>query len=32
MWTTLFCVAIGIALGFAFGAMVVESYEEKVRP
>ncbi len=32
MWITLFCVSIGIALGFAFGAMVVESYEDQVRP
>jgi len=32
MWLTLFCVSIGIALGFAFGAMVVESYEDQVRP
>lgn len=32
MWTTLFCVSIGIALGFAFGAMVVDSYEKNVRP
>jgi hypothetical protein len=32
MWTTLFTIVIGVALCFALGAMVLESYEENVRP
>jgi hypothetical protein len=31
MWVTFFTIVIGIALCFAFGAIAVESYEEKVR-
>ncbi len=32
MWTTLFCIVIGIALGFGLGAMFVESLEENAPP
>jgi hypothetical protein len=32
MWITLFTIVIGISLGFALGAVVLESYEEKARP
>jgi hypothetical protein len=31
MWVTFFAVAISIALGLALGAVMLESYEEKVR-
>ena len=31
MWISLFTIVVGIALGLGFGAMVVESYDEKVR-
>jgi hypothetical protein len=31
MWLTFFTVVLGIALGFALGAVMLESYEEKVR-
>lgn len=31
MWITLFTIVIGIALCFGFGAMTVQSYDEKVR-
>ena len=31
MWITLFAIVIGIALGFALGAVALESYEERAR-
>ena len=31
MWLTFFTVVLGIALALALGAVMLESYEEKVR-
>jgi hypothetical protein len=31
MWLTFFTVVLGIALGFALGAVMLESYEGKAR-
>jgi hypothetical protein len=31
MWLSLFSIVVGIALGLGFGAIIVESYEEKAR-
>ena len=32
MWVSLFTIVLALALGFGVGAVVLESYEEKVRP
>jgi len=32
MWVTFFAVVISIALGLALGAVMLEAYDEKVRP
>jgi hypothetical protein len=32
MWFSLFSIVVGIALGLGFGAIVLENYEENVRP